>query len=145
MKALIARHDGHIILTPHHGEMAILTGESASAIAADPVAVARQVASDFHAVVILKGDQSVIAAPDGECLLHEGGCVGLATGGSGDVLAGIVGGLAARGTEPLRAAAWGSWLHGRAGRDLADSIGPIGFLARELLPLIPRLLEEPGR
>jgi hydroxyethylthiazole kinase-like uncharacterized protein yjeF len=145
MKALIARHDGHIILTPHHGEMAILTGESASAIAADPVAVARQVASDFHAVVILKGDQSVIAAPDGECLLHEGGCVGLATGGSGDVLAGIVGGLAARGTEPLRAAAWGSWLHGRAGRDLADTIGPIGFLARELLPLIPRLLEEPGR
>jgi hydroxyethylthiazole kinase-like uncharacterized protein yjeF len=145
MKALIARHDGHIILTPHHGEMAILTGESASAIAADPVAVARQVASDFHAVVILKGDQSVIAAPDGECLLHEGGCVGLATGGSGDVLAGIVGGLAARGTDPLRAAAWGSWLHGRAGRDLADSIGPIGFLARELLPLIPRLLEEPGR
>lgn len=145
MKALIARHDGHIILTPHHGEMAILTGESASAIAADPVAVARQVASDFHAVVILKGDQSVIATPDGECLLHEGGCVGLATGGSGDVLAGIVGGLAARGTDPLRAAAWGSWLHGRAGRDLADSIGPIGFLARELLPLIPRLLEEPGR
>ena len=145
MKALIARHDGHIILTPHHGEMAILTGESAGAIAADPVAVARQVASDFHAVVILKGDQSVIATPDGECLLHEGGCVGLATGGSGDVLAGIVGGLAARGTEPLRAAAWGSWLHGRAGRDLADSIGPIGFLARELLPLIPRLLEEPGR
>ncbi len=86
----------------------------------------------------------MVAAPDGGCLLHEGGCVGLATGGSGDVLAGIVGGLAARGTEPLRAAAWGSWLHGRAGRELARTIGPIGFLARELLPLIPRLLEEPG-
>ncbi len=124
--------------------MAILTGKSAQEVAADPVAIASQVAQDFQAVVILKGDRSVVAAPDGGCLLHEGGCVGLATGGSGDVLAGIVGGLAARGTEPLRAAAWGSWLHGRAGRELARTIGPIGFLARELLPLIPRLLEEPG-
>ncbi|MFC4592811.1 NAD(P)H-hydrate dehydratase [Sphingobium tyrosinilyticum] len=144
LQSLIARHEGHIIMTPHHGEMAILTGESAEAIAADPAAIARRVASDFQAIVVLKGERSVIAGPDGDCLLHEGGCVGLATGGSGDVLAGIVGGLAARGTEPLRAAAWGSWLHGRAGRELARTVGPIGFLARELLPLIPRLLEEPG-
>ena len=144
LRSTIAAHEGHIILTPHHGEMAILTGKSAQEVAADPVAIASQVAQDFQAVVILKGDRSVVAAPDGGCLLHEGGCVGLATGGSGDVLAGIVGGLAARGTEPLRAAAWGSWLHGRAGRELARTIGPIGFLARELLPLIPRLLEEPG-
>ncbi len=144
LRSTIAAHEGHIILTPHHGEMAILTGKSAQEVAADPVAIASQVAQDFQAVVILKGDRSVVAAPDGGCLLHEGGCVGLATGGSGDVLAGIVGGLAARGTEPLRAAAWGSWLHGQAGRELARTIGPIGFLARELLPLIPRLLEEPG-
>lgn len=144
LRPTIAAHEGHIILTPHHGEMAILTGKSAEAVAADPVAVALQVADDFQAVVILKGDRSVVAAPDGACLLHKGGCVGLATGGSGDVLAGIVGGLAARGADPFRAAAWGSWLHGRAGRELARTMGPIGFLARELLPLIPRLLEEPG-
>ncbi|HWV11825.1 MAG TPA: NAD(P)H-hydrate dehydratase [Sphingobium sp.] len=144
LRPTIAAHEGHIILTPHHGEMAILTGKSAEAVAADPVAVALQVADDFQAVVILKGDRSVVAAPDGACLLHKGGCVGLATGGSGDVLAGIVGGLVARGADPFRAAAWGSWLHGRAGRELARTMGPIGFLARELLPLIPRLLEEPG-
>ena len=144
LRSTIARYEGHIILTPHHGEMAILTGQNAEAIAADPVAVALRVAREFRAVVLLKGDRSVVADQEGTCLVHEGGCVGLATGGSGDVLAGIVGGLAARGTDPLSAAAWGSWLHGRAGRELARTVGPIGFLARELLPLIPRLLEEPG-
>jgi ADP-dependent NAD(P)H-hydrate dehydratase len=143
LRSLIAAHDGHVILTPHHGEMAILTGLSAEAIAQDPAAIALRVASDFRAIVILKGDRSVIAGPDGACLLHEGGCVGLATGGSGDVLAGIVGGLAARGSEPMRAAAWGSWVHGKAGRTLAQTVGSIGFLARELLPLIPRLLDDP--
>lgn len=145
LQPLIARHEGHVILTPHHGEMAILTGQSAEEIAADQVGVACRVATDFQAIVVLKGDRSVIAGPDGRCLLHDGGCVGLATGGSGDVLAGIVGGLAARGADPMRAAAWASWLHGRAGQELARTIGPIGFLAREILPLIPCLLEEPGR
>jgi hydroxyethylthiazole kinase-like uncharacterized protein yjeF len=145
LQSLIARQEGRVILTPHHGEMAILTGEDADGIAADPVAIARRVAQQFHAVVVLKGGESVVADPDGACLLHEGGCVGLATGGSGDVLAGIIGGLAARGAPPVTAAAWGSWVHGRAGRELAREIGPIGFLARELLPLIPRMLEEPRR
>ena len=144
LRSTVAGHEGHIILTPHHGEMAILTRQSVEAVSAAPAKIALQVAREFQAVVILKGDRSVVAAPDGACLLHEGGCVGLATGGSGDVLAGIVGGLAARGADPLRAAAWGSWLHGRAGRELARTMGPVGFLARELLPLIPGLLEEPG-
>ena len=145
LQSLIAQQQGHVILTPHHGEMAILTGQSAEAVAADPASIALRVAQDFQAVVILKGGCSVVADPQGACLLHEGGCVGLATGGSGDVLAGIVGGLAARGADPLRAAAWGSWIHGRAGQELAGQIAPIGFLARELLPLIPRLLESSAR
>ncbi|HKT77507.1 MAG TPA: NAD(P)H-hydrate dehydratase [Sphingobium sp.] len=145
LEALIARHEGRVILTPHHGEMAILSGEKAEAIAADPMAIAQRVARQFRAVVLLKGDRSVLADPDGARLLHEGGCVGLATGGSGDVLAGIIGGLAARGAPPLIAAAWGSWVHGRAGQALAARIGPIGFLAREILPLVPGLLDEPTR
>lgn len=142
LEALIARHEGRVILTPHHGEMAALTGRSVEEIAAHPVAVASRVARQFHAVVLLKAQQSVIADPHGRCLLHRGGCVGLATGGSGDVLAGIIGGLAARGACPFEATAWGSWIHGRAGHRLASDIGGIGFLAREILPLIPRLLEE---
>lgn len=140
---LVARHEGRVILTPHHGEMAALSGEKVERIAANPMAVAERMAERFQAVVLLKGDRSALVAPGGPRLLHEGGCVGLATGGSGDVLAGIIGGLAARGASPLVAAAWGSWVHGRAGRELASRVGPIGFLAREILPLIPSLLETP--
>jgi NAD(P)H-hydrate repair Nnr-like enzyme with NAD(P)H-hydrate dehydratase domain len=74
-------------------------------------------------------------------LTYPGGGPGLATGGSGDVLAGIIGGLLARGAKPHVAAAWGVWLHGEAGRLLADRVGHVGFLARELPPLVPGLME----
>ena len=70
----------------------------------------------------------------------RGGGIGLGTGGSGDVLAGAIGGLLARGAAPLVAAGWGVWLHGEAGRRWRGEIGPVGFLARELLPLLPALL-----
>ena len=71
---------------------------------------------------------------------YAGGGVGLATGGSGDVLAGIAAGLAARGAEPLAATLWAVWLHGEAGRRCAEQIGPLGFLARELLAHVPALM-----
>lgn len=145
LQSAIARQGGRVIMTPHHGEMAVLTGRDEAAIAADPAAVACEVARQFNAIVLLKANQSIVAGPGGECLLHEGGCVGLATGGSGDVLAGIVGGLAARGADPFTAAAWACWVHGHAGRQLASRIGQIGFLAREILPLIPPALEEAAR
>ena len=95
-------------------------------------------------MIALKAGDTVIAAPDGTLLLYRGGGVGLATGGSGDVLAGIIGGLLARGAAPLVAAGWGVWLHGEAGRRLGERIGPLGFLARELLAEIPRLMHRPG-
>jgi ADP-dependent NAD(P)H-hydrate dehydratase len=92
------------------------------------------------AIVVLKSQRTVVAAPDGPSLAYEGGGPGLATGGSGDVLAGIAGGLLARGADPFIAAAWSVWLHGEAGKRVAKRIGPIGFLARELLVEIPWLL-----
>jgi hydroxyethylthiazole kinase-like uncharacterized protein yjeF len=131
---------GRAILTPHHGEMAKLTGVSAGEIGADPLACAQSVASRFNLVVVLKSSETVIAAPGGETLLYTSDCPGLATGGSGDVLAGIIAGLAARGVPPLAAAAWGVWLHGEAGRRVAGRVGPIGFLARELIAEIPALM-----
>jgi len=140
LASVIARHEGRVILTPHHGEMAHLAKRDVADVAADPVGVAVEMARRFRAVVILKAKDSVLVDADGTVLLHTGGCVGLATGGSGDVLAGIIGGLAARGAEPFVAAAWGAWLHGRAGEVLAQDVGPVGFLAREILPLIPGLL-----
>lgn len=140
LTALLQRHDGRVVMTPHHGEMASLTSRDVDAIAADDVGVARDAAARYGAVIALKADTTVIAAPDGRTLRYAGGGVGLATGGSGDVLAGVAGGLIARGADPLTAAAWAVWLHGEAGRWMADTIGPLGFLARELLLPIPRLM-----
>jgi ADP-dependent NAD(P)H-hydrate dehydratase len=137
---LLRRWNGRVVLTPHHGEMARLTGLEEAAIADDPEGSARKAAAHFDAVVALKGAETVVASPDGTTLRYRGGGVGLATGGSGDVLAGIIGGLLSRGAPPLEAAAWGVWLHGEAGGRLIERTGPIGFLARELLPEIPRLM-----
>ena len=137
---IIAARAGRTILTPHHGEMARLTGATAEQIAKDPVGCARSVAELFDAVVVLKAGDTIIAGPDGETLLYTSDCVGLATGGSGDVLAGIIAGLAARGADPLTAAAWGVWLHGEAGQAAAARFGPIGFLARDLAGEIPMLM-----
>jgi NAD(P)H-hydrate repair Nnr-like enzyme with NAD(P)H-hydrate dehydratase domain len=78
--------------------------------------------------------------PGGEAWSYSGGAPGLGVSGSGDVLAGIVGGLLARGAEPLNALLWAVWLHGEAGARLAKRVGPIGFLAREIAGEIPALL-----
>ncbi|PAX07868.1 NAD(P)H-hydrate dehydratase [Sphingomonas lenta] len=131
---------GRLVLTPHGGEMAELCDCDAADISADPEGKALDVARRYGAVVALKGARTWIAAPDGRVLRYAGGGIGLATGGSGDVLAGVVGGLLARGLPPFEATGWGVWLHGEAGRALAASVGPVGFLAGELLPELPKLL-----
>src|SRR3546814_1615300 len=112
------------------------------AVANDPVGIALKMAQRFNAIILLKGPRSFVVDPDGHVLVHTGGCVGLATGGSGDVLAGIVGGLAARGAISATASAWGAWVHGRAGEMLTDQFGRVVFLARGILPLIPPLLDS---
>lgn len=136
----VAALDGRAILTPHPGELAKLTGEERAAIEADPVDAARRAAAAFGAIVVLKQDRTIVADPAGTLLSYVSDSPGLGTAGSGDVLAGVIGGVLARGMAPLEAAAWGVWLHGQAGATLATTVGPVGFLARELLPAIPRLL-----
>ncbi|WP_423141538.1 NAD(P)H-hydrate dehydratase [Parablastomonas sp. CN1-191] len=131
---------GRTILTPHPGEMAALLECEPERITADPAAAAREGAARYGAVTLVKGPTTFIADPDGALFAFAGGGVGLATGGSGDVLAGIAAALAARGAAPLDAALWAVWLHGEAGRRCGEQVGPVGFLARELLPLIPSLM-----
>jgi len=133
-------YSGRLVLTPHAGEMAALSGCSEEEVVANAAAIARDVAARFGAVVALKGPETVIASPAGGLLHFRSACPGLGTAGSGDVLAGMIGGLLARGADPLLATAWGVWLHGEAGRACAARIAPIGFLARELLDEVPRLL-----
>lgn len=136
----LATRDRPAVLTPHLGEMAAMLGCEADAVERDREAAVRHAAERYGSVVILKGSTSLIADRGGAVFAYAGGGVGLATGGSGDVLAGIAAGLAARGAAPLEAALWAVWLHGEAGRRCAEQIGPLGFLARELLAHVPGLL-----
>jgi len=136
------RFDVPVLVTPHAGEMAHLTDIAKDEIAAAPERHALEAAQRWNAVVALKGARTIIAAPDGERWQYEGGNVGLATSGSGDVLAGIIAGLAARGAGLAQAAAWGVALHARAGERLAERLGRLGYLARELCDDIPSLLEH---
>jgi hydroxyethylthiazole kinase-like uncharacterized protein yjeF len=136
--AIRARGD-HTVLTPHEGELAAMLGIDRDEVSRDPLAALKDAAGRFGAAVMVKGATSHLMA-DGTCLAYAGGGLGLAVSGSGDVLAGLIAGLGAQGLPPLQASAWGIWLHGEAGRRLAETMGPIGYLARELAPLAPGLM-----
>jgi ADP-dependent NAD(P)H-hydrate dehydratase len=138
----LCHREGRTIITPHAGEMASLLEIERDAVEDGPLAIARQVATEFQVVVALKGGTTHIVDPDGNCWFYESGNVGLATSGSGDTLAGVVAGLVARGAGPAQATIWGVYLHGQAGNRLALSRGPMGFLARELLAEIPGIMAE---
>lgn len=130
------------LLLPHAGEMASLLECDEAAVEAEPLGCGRDCAARYGAVVLVKGVQSHIVAPDGQAWKYKGGGPGLGVSGSGDVLAGIAGGLLARGAEPLTALLWSVWLHGEAGAALAKRVGPLGFLARELPGELPGLLRH---
>lgn len=135
--------DCKAVLTPHAGEMADMLGISKPLVQRDPLEWARKAASSLGAVVALKGAETFISAPHhSKTYCNRTGNVGLATSGSGDTLSGIITGLAARGALPLQAAAWGVYLHARAGDVLAKRVGRLGFLARELLAEVPVLMSE---
>ncbi len=128
------------ILLPHSGEMASLLGCKPEDVEADPLAAGCRCAELYHAFVLAKGVHSHVVTPDGAAFLYKGGSPGLGVSGSGDVLAGITGGLLARGAEPLAALLWAVWLHGEAGRALGTKVGTLGYLAREIPGEVPALL-----
>ncbi|MBD9368621.1 NAD(P)H-hydrate dehydratase [Xanthomonas sp. XNM01] len=133
---------GRCVLTPHAGEMAAITGASKEQIQAAPADHARALALRIRSVVILKGADTHVADADGGLWRHRGGVPGLGTSGSGDTLAGLIIGFAARGADPLQAALWGVVVHAQAGRALARSVGSLGFLAREIPPQVPGILDR---
>ncbi len=138
---LLNARKSNVVITPHAGEMANLLGVSREEIESEPLRAAKGVADKLGVIVVMKGSSSFIVSPS-EAWYYDGGAVGLATSGSGDVLAGIITGLAARGASATDAALWGVFLHGEAGAQLSKTIGPLGYLARELPGCIPRLLVE---
>ncbi|MES2832956.1 MAG: NAD(P)H-hydrate dehydratase [Pseudomonadota bacterium] len=129
-----------MLLTPHAGEMAHLTGWPKSAVKEQPEEILQRTTIDWQAVVALKGASTLIASPAGTRWRYQGGNSGLGVSGSGDTLAGVIGGLAARGASLEQACVWGVALHARAGTALAEKYGPVGYLAREISGEIPRLM-----
>jgi ADP-dependent NAD(P)H-hydrate dehydratase len=128
------------VLLPNAKELASLLDCKPEHVESDPIGCGVRAAELYRSVVLVKGVTSHVVTPDGTCWTYDGGAPGLGVSGSGDVLAGIVGGLLARGADPLNALLWAVWLHGEAGSRLAGKIGPIGFLAREIAGEIPALL-----
>ena len=122
-----------LIMTPHPGEMARLLGISTAVVQADRVGLARRLAAQVGAVVVLKGHRTVIASPDGEMAENPTGNPGMATGGSGDVLTGMIGALTAQGVPPYEAAVCGVYLHGAAGDAAAARCSQRGMLPTDLM------------
>ena len=142
---LLQRHEGRVVITPHAGEMAALSGRSKEDVATNAEEIASEIAVRLGCIVVLKGSCTYIAQPDGTTHAHSLENAGLATAGSGDVLAGTIAGLAAQGNPALRACIWGVFAHAQAGVQLRSRIGPLGFLASELLAEIPSLLAAPDK
>jgi hydroxyethylthiazole kinase-like uncharacterized protein yjeF len=140
--ALFRRHSGKIVLTPRSGEMAAFLKASRDEIDRDPLTAARRVAGTLRAIVAMKGASTNVVAPDGAACLSENGTTGLGTSGSGDTLAGIIAGLLARGAPPFWATVCAVYMHGEAGRHLAQRYGTFGLLAREIPGEIPSIIHQ---
>lgn len=124
------------ILTPHEGEFGRISGQACK----DRVTTAVQFAADNQVILLLKGHRTVIT-DGGNCYINHTGNPGMAVGGSGDVLAGMIAALLGQGIAPLQAAACGAWLHGAAGDICEKEIGQYGMLPSDMLKVLPRLLK----
>ncbi|MFA5374835.1 MAG: NAD(P)H-hydrate dehydratase [Dehalococcoidia bacterium] len=130
------------ILTPHHGEMSRLCGLSMKAISQDRLQIARGCAAKWNKTVILKGANSIIASPDGKAKINAAANAGLASAGTGDVLAGTIAGLLAQGLSYADAAACGVYLHTAAADRVRDEMGDTGMIASDLLPVLPKVIKN---
>lgn len=125
------------VLTPHPGEMARLIGQTTAVVNQDRVGIAREFATKHRCYVVLKGARSVIATPDGKIYINPTGNPGMASGGMGDVLAGMLGALLAQGFNPADAMKLGVFLHGFVGDRVADEKGEIGLIASDIIEGLP--------
>lgn len=135
-KYILRERTAPTILTPHDGEFRRIGG----ILTSDRIASAANLANDLGIIVLLKGSETIITDSK-NCYLNSTGNPGMATGGSGDVLSGIITALLGFGIHPLEAAACGAWIHGAAGDVCAKEIGQYGMLPSDMLSVLPRLLK----
>jgi hydroxyethylthiazole kinase-like uncharacterized protein yjeF len=141
-RKLLSRLRARVVLTPHPMEMSRLTGLKVEEIQADREGVAQRFAREWGQVVVLKGAQTVVAGPGGETRVNPHSNAALASAGTGDVLAGIIGGLLAQGLDVFEAAVTGVFLHGATGDEASARMGDAGVLASDLLALIPVTIRD---
>ena len=131
-----------VILTPHPGEMARLCGLPVEEVQSRRLNIARRFAAEWHKTIVLKGAHTVIAAPDGHCRISPFANPGLASAGTGDVLAGIITGLVAQGLSLFNATSLGVYLHGEAAEMIKNMLGDAGMIATDLLPALPVVIKQ---
>jgi len=140
--AILKNRQVPIVITPHPGEMARLTGLSIDEIQLNRLDIARRYAIDWGVTVVLKGNKTVVASPGGDAFINITGNAGMATAGSGDILSGIISGFIAQGMRPQSAAVAGVYVHGKAGDRAAETTGQRGLVAGDLLDNLPHILRE---
>jgi NAD(P)H-hydrate epimerase len=141
---LLAEREAPTVLTPHDGELGRLLGIDSSEVGEHRIAHARKVAQDSQAIVVLKGDDTLVVPPDGPIAVSAGGTPALATAGTGDVLSGVIGTLLAKGMEPFDAACAGVFAHARAGRAAADRYGADHVIAGDVIEMLPEGFRRPA-
>lgn len=130
------------ILTPHPGEMKRLSKHSVGENCQDRLKAARGAAKEWNKTVVLKGAHTVVASPDGDAKVSSATNAGLASAGTGDVLAGAIAGLLAQGLPYTAAAACGVYIHGASGQVVREQLGDAGMVASDLLPVLPRVIKD---
>jgi ADP-dependent NAD(P)H-hydrate dehydratase / NAD(P)H-hydrate epimerase len=136
----LAKRTAVTVLTPHAGELARLLDSDSAAVQAHRLASVRRAASEAQAIVVLKGDDTLVADRGGRVAVNRGGAPALATAGTGDVLSGVIGAYLAKGMDPFHAACAGVFVHASAGRLAALGIGPEGVIARDVIEALPHAL-----
>jgi len=139
---ILKQKKGDVILTPHPGEMARLIGKSTADVGVDRISVSRDFAAKYGVWLVLKGARTLIASPSGEIFIATGGNPGMASGGMGDVLTGLIGGFLAASRDPGGAAAAAVFIHGAAGDRAMDRVGEISLVAGDVLAEAPGVITE---
>jgi hydroxyethylthiazole kinase-like uncharacterized protein yjeF len=143
LTSALGKRSAPTILTPHPAEAARLLGEGTREVQADRVTSARTIAQRYRSLVVLKGNGSVIAAPDGKFWINSSGNPGMASAGMGDALSGMIAALCAQGLDPLQALLAGTYLHGAPADALvASGSGPVGITATEVIEQARALLNR---
>jgi hydroxyethylthiazole kinase-like uncharacterized protein yjeF len=140
----LAKRGEGTVLTPHAGELGRLLERESAEIEAHRLSAVREAASAARAIVVLKGDDTIVCAPDGHAAVSRGGAAALATAGTGDVLSGVIGAYLSKRMDPFTAACAGVFVHARAGQLAAAEIGDEGVIASDVIGLLPRARADGG-